>query len=234
PICFGQRVTNEALLAGMGVQLKVAGQQFEIPLDGRTVGWLVPKVALVGSEAAVDTPLRNDFRLELLRMTAVARVMAKDDPGGTQHATGRLGAFMGALPNGTAAGGAALASYVDPPLPWPSTPDTGPESASRALALARLFHRAHAADWCAVTTSSDLSALQTRTRDASLDAEARAAACSACAEIAVRHLRIGTSTSWDTAREPLCHSLVASPAYVYQAGTPSDDPSLLARAWCGC
>jgi hypothetical protein len=233
--CFGQRVTNEAILAGMGIQLRVAGQQFEIPLDGRTVGWLVPKVALAGSEAAVDTPLRNGFRLELLRMTAVARVMAKDDPEGTQLATGRLGSFLGALPNGHYPGDSvALASYVDPPLPWPSTPDASPESASRALALARLFHRSHAADWCAATTSAELSSLQARASDASLDASTRAAACSACTEIAVRHLRIGTPAGWDTAREPLCHSLVVNPAYVYRAGAPSDDPSALARAWCGC
>ena len=235
PGCFGQRVTNEAVLAGMGIQLNLAGQQFEIPLDGRTVGWLVPKVALAGSEAAVDTPLRNSFRLELLRMSAVARVMAKDEPGGTQLATGRLGTFLGALPNGRYTGSAsALASYVDPSLPWPSTPDGGPESASRALALARLFHRAHAADWCALTTAADLSALQTRARDASLDPLTHVAACAACAEIAVRHLRVGSPASWDSAREPLCGWLATSPAYVYQAGAPSDDPSMLAKSWCGC
>ena len=33
------------------------------------------------------------------------------------------------------------------------------------------------------------------------------AACGACAEIAKRHLRVGTMASWDTAQEPLCHFL---------------------------
>ncbi len=67
--------------------------------------------------------------------------------------------------------------------------------------------------------------------DGSLDADGRAAACEACAEIAVRHLRVGAgATSYDTSREPLCHYLATNPAYVYQPDAGGD----LARAWCGC
>lgn len=234
--CFGQRATNRAVLEGMGLQFKVAGQQVELPLDGKTVGLLVPTVAQSNGQVAVDSKLKARFRLELMRMVAVAQIVEKDDPTGTSLATGRLGDFLGAKPNGASmeSAGAALASYLEPPLPWPEPQGSDPVATVRAEALARTFHRAHVDDWCRVTTAADLDTLKTRAQDGTLDPEAHQASCDVCAELAVRHLRVGDAQSWDTSREPVCHYLAGSPAYVYQVGTAAQPAEMLARAWCGC
>lgn len=237
PGCFGQRATNAAVLAGMGIQMKLVGQQIELPLDGQTVSWMVPKVAETTGGAAVESSLKHRFRLELMRMVSVARIVARDAPHGTELATGRLGSFLGSEPNGAHLkdpGNTQLASYLEPPLPWPKPVAGTATELVRAQALARTFHRAHAADWCSEITTAELDELKARASDTALDAATREAACSVCSELSVRHLRVGDSTSWDATREPLCHSLVASPAYVYQAGSAVDSPAALARAWCGC
>ncbi|MFZ5471980.1 MAG: hypothetical protein ACOZIN_21335, partial [Myxococcota bacterium] len=149
--CFGQRATNKALLAGMAVQLKVAGQQVMLELSSKTIGWMVPKVARSTGEVPVPAKLRNQFRFELQRVVSMTRLYAKQNPGGTEMAEGRMGDFLGAKPNGQHNG---LASYVDPSLPWPATTDSAPQARERAEHLARLFHRGHAADWCKETTAA--------------------------------------------------------------------------------
>jgi hypothetical protein len=58
------------------------------------------------------------------------------------------------------------------------------------------------------------------------------AACTACTELAVRHLRVGTSGAWDTAQEPLCGYLAASPAYVYFQAAGMTDPRTTASRYC--
>jgi hypothetical protein len=166
------------------------------------------------------------------RVVSLTRLMAKEHPEGTELADGRFGEFLGARPNGAYASGDALASYVDPSLPWPATPDAAPQAGERAMALARVFHRGHAADWCRTTAVDGLAALRARASDVTLDAETRAAACEVCSELAVRHLRVGTSAaSYDTSSEPVCHYLSGGP-YLYQPGPGT--PEGLARGWCGC
>lgn len=214
--CFGQRATNAAIVRGMAIHLKLALlAQTDIPLDARFSSWMIPQVARATGKVPVAKKTKNDFRMSLMRVTTRARLVAKDDPNGTTLAQGGMGDFMGILPNGQYTNDA---TYEDPPLPW------RPNGSAREATLARAFHEAHAADWCAATGDAALSALKAHAADATLDAAGRTAACDACAELAKRHLRIGTSTSWDTTREPLCHYLSgASPAYVY-----GSDP----RAWC--
>ncbi len=232
PECFGQRVTNQALKAAAAVQFRLVGQQVTLDLDSRVVGWIVPTVARETGEVPVPPQLRNEFRLGLQRIVSLTRLMAKERPQGTELAEGRFGAFLGARPNGEYAGNGALASYIDPPLPWPATVDTAPAARERAQALARVFHQGHAADWCRGFAVEGLEALRARASNGSLDAETRAAACESCSEFAVRHLRVGTGpASYDTASEPLCHYLSSGP-YLYQPGpgTPED----LVRTWCGC
>ncbi|MGZ3459874.1 MAG: hypothetical protein ACXU86_15370 [Archangium sp.] len=125
-----------------------------------------------------------------------------------------------------------LASYVDPMLPWPSTPDAVPAAGDWALALARVFHQGHAGDWCRSATADGLEALRARASDVTLDDATQAAACEACSEFAFRHLCVGTGpASYDTSAEPLCHYLSGGP-YLYQPGPGT--PDVLARAWCGC
>lgn len=232
PECFGQRVTNQALKAAAAVQFRLVGKQVTLELDSRVVGWIVPTVARETGEVPVPAKLKNEFRLGLQRIVSLTRLMAKERPHGTELAEGRLGAFLGARPNGEYTGSGVLASYVDPPLPWPGTVDASPVAKERAQALARVFHQGHAADWCRAFALEGLEALRARASNGALDAETRAAACESCSEFAVRHLRVGTGpASYDTASEPLCHYLSTGP-YVYQPGPGT--PEALARAWCGC
>jgi hypothetical protein len=230
--CFGQRATNRAMQEAAAVQFRFLGQQVSLGLDSRVVGWMVPTVARETGEVPVPPRLKHEFRLGLQRIVSLTRLMAKERPEGTELADGRFGDFLGAKPNGEYAG--ALASYVDPLLPWPATPDAvaAPLAGERAMALARVFHRGHAADWCKTATTDGLSALKSRASDVTLDEPTRAAACEVCSEFAVRHLRVGTGKdSYDTSAEPVCHYLSAGP-YLYQPGPGT--PEALARTWCGC
>jgi len=216
----------------MGHGLAPVMWQVSLGLDSRVVGWMVPTVARETGEVPVPPKLKNEFRLGLQRIVSLTRLMAKERPEGTELADGRFGDFLGAKPNGEYVG--ALASYVDPLLPWPATPDAvaAPLAGERAMALARVFHRGHAADWCRTATTDGLSALKSRASDVTLDEPTRAAACEVCSEFAVRHLRVGTSAaSYDTSAEPVCHYLSAGP-YLYQPGPGT--PEALARTWCGC
>jgi hypothetical protein len=232
PECFGQRATNRSMLEAAAVQFRVLGRQVTLGLDSRVVGQMVPTVARQTGEVPVPPKLKNEFRLEMQRIVSLTRLMAKERPGGTELADGRLGTFLGAKPNGEFAVIGVRASYIDPALPWPATPDAAPEAAERARALARVFHQAHAGDWCRAFAVEGLEALRARASDGALDTETRAAACEACSEFALRHLRVGTGPeSYDTAAEPLCHYLSAGP-YVYQPGP--GEPEALAHAWCGC
>ncbi len=230
--CFGQRATNAAMLAAEGIQLKLAGQQLNLTLDARLVGWLLPKVTRNQAQVAVSPGLRNRFRFDLQRVVSLTRLVAAANPEGTELARGGLGDFLGVKPNGQYL--QSPVSYAEPSLPWPNTPDATQPAKDRAAALARLFHRAHAADWCDQTDAAALASLKAHAQDGALDAQAKEAACSACAELSSRHVRVGASAaSYDTAREPLCHYLASAPAYVYQADS-GGDALALARTWCGC
>lgn len=231
--CFGQRATNEAMLAAAAVNLKVAGQQTQIALDARTIGWMLPRVATSQGDVPVSATTKNNFRLQMQRVVSLTRIWAKKDPNGTQVADGVLGSFLGVQPNGAYVSKSPLASYLEPALPWPGN-GMGTEL-PRAQALGRLFHRAHATDWCGAMDANALQALKAHVSAVAGDAEAKAAACEVCAEFTARHLRVGTDpTSYDTTREPLCSYLTASPAYVYQPGSASEEPLALATAYCGC
>lgn len=220
--CFGQRATNEAVAAGAAVNLKIAGLQSSIPIDARFVSFFLPKVARASGKVPVTPRVRNEFRFELQRVVTIARLRAKDDPQGTSLATGDWSTFMGVKPNG---GYTGIASYIDAPWPW----DPANE---RTQHLQRTFHRAHAKELCEQTTAATLDALKARAADASLPPDARAAACQACVELTVRHLRLGTAASWDTSREPLCHYLGASPAYVYASFAGVTEPTPAATRHC--
>ena len=230
PECFGQRATNRAMLKGAAVQFKVLGQQVDFELDARVVGWMVPKVARSTGAVPVAPRLRHAFRLGLQRVVSVARVLAKERPEGTELAEGRLGTFLGAQPNGAYA--ATAPGYVDPPLPWRASGDVTGEAGARARALTRLFHRAHATDWCQATDAGALEALRVRAAGLGAGDAARPAARGACVELAERHLRVGTGPgAYDAAREPVCHYLAGGP-YLYASGAGGTVD--VARAWCGC
>ena len=229
--CVGQRVTNRAMLEAAGIELRVAGVQFDVPLDARVASLALPVVATSQGEVALTGATRARFRIDLMRAASMARVLSAQNPNGTEAAEGGLGTFMGARPNAFYASRGGHVSYEDPSLPWPATVDLSRVARDRALALARVFHRAHAADWCARTTQASLDALRAHAIDATLDAPSHAAACGACVEMAQRHARVGTSRSWDRSQEPLCRRLAPDAPVVYGHGTTSSDA---AHDFCGC
>jgi hypothetical protein len=220
--CFGQRATNKALSLGAAVNLKIAGLQTSIPLDARFVSFLLPKVARSQGKVPVTPKVRNEFRFDLQRVVTMARLRAKDDPDGTSLAEGQWANFMGVKPNG---GYQGIADYIDAPWPWDP-------ASERTQHVRRLFHRAHAAEWCDAVTPAALEGLRARAQDQALDVETRVAACTACSELAVRHLRVGTASAWDTTQEPLCHYLATSPTYVYHQVTGVTSPATTASRWC--
>lgn len=133
--------------------------------------------------------------------------------------------FLGVPRNSAhaAAPGARPAAYADPPLPWgdPAMPaalaDDSPEQV-----LASTFHRAHAPLWCARTDDAELTALETRARNAA--PAAKPELCKACVEVVSRHVR-------PAADEPsLCQVLQPGSAVVPTLG----DPSGVAEDVCGC
>lgn len=221
--CFGQRATNAALAAGAAVNMKIAGLQSTIPIDARFVSFMLPKVARAQGKVAVEPKTRNEFRFELQRVVTVARLRAKDDPDGTSLASGGWGTFMGVKPNDAYDTG--VAAYLDAPLPWDGQVD-------RTRYLRRTFHAAHAAELCSEVTQTTLDALRARALDTTAPVEDRAAACTACSELAVRHLRVGTQGNYDTAQEPLCSFLASNPMYVYARSNGVTDAATTASRWC--
>lgn len=225
--CFAQRATNEAMVQGMAIDLKTVGVQTTIPLDARFTSWLVPKVARVGGQTPVDRKLRNEFRFSLQRVVTMAKLKAKESPTGIELASGGLGDFLGAKPNGQYL---QASPFEEPTLPWPGLADAA--STGRAAALARVFHQAHAADWC---ENDDLTAIKAHARDKSLDIDGKITACAACVEMAQRHLRVGAPAQYDVSREPLCSFVSANPSpSAYQAGASTATTKALATTWCGC
>ncbi len=229
--CVGQRVTNRAMLEAAGIELRVAGVQFSVPLDARVASLALPVVATSQGEVALTGGTRARFRIDMMRAASMARVLSAQNPDGTEAAEGGLGTFMGTQPNAAYAGRGGHVSYEDPSLPWPATTDANAVAQDRALALARVFHRAHAADWCAKTTQASLDAMRAHARDVTLDAPSRAAACGACVEMVQRHVRVGSARGWDRTEEALCRELVPGAPVVYGAGKTASDA---AHDFCGC
>lgn len=221
--CFGQRATNQAIALGGAINFKLAGAQNSIALDARFVSTMLPKVARGSGKVEVGPKIRNEFRFELQRAVTVARLRSKDDPHGTTLATGGWGTFMGVKPNGQYSG---IASYIDAAWPW----DAGND---RTQYVRRTFNRAHATEFCESTTVAEIDGLRTRAQDLGLGVEERVAACEACTELSVRHLRIGTGQgSYDTTQEPLCEYLATNPARVYHQVSGVTDPLGTARRYC--
>ncbi|MBS1153523.1 MAG: hypothetical protein H6Q89_5221, partial [Myxococcaceae bacterium] len=174
-------------------------------------------------------------RFSMMEAMTRLRLLAKTSPDGTEAANGAMGPLVGVSPNTVFLSRQPLASYLEPALPWPGAASRPVEEKSRAEALAGLFHRAHAADWCTQTDAAALEALKLHAVDATLDAEGKIAACGACVEISARHLRLGASAAaYDLTREPLCQLLDASAAVVYQVPVTAGDVTAAAKAYCGC
>ena len=247
--CFGQRATNAAIAAGIGLDFKdTTGQQHRIELDSLQAAQLVPLAsAFIGGDFSIANPaVVAQYAFDLSAIVTRSRLRAAVDATGTDLARGGLGTLLGVAAN-SAFVQQPLAPYVDPPLPWPDPGTPANDAPARALALARTFHRAHAIDWCnrfhdGSPDFLDVDALRSKVETLrglpSASTKELEAACAVCGEFAARHLRVGTSEAdHDTTREPLCKFLIdppASPQFVYQQGNPGDDLVKLAKAYCGC
>lgn len=242
PGCFGQRATNLALVRGMGLDVTTPnGTPLRLELDSQVATQLVPQLsAQAGGNPTAS--LTAQYQIDVASIVSIAKLTALADPTGTALASGVLPPLIGVPANGTMVK-TPLAAYVDPPLPWPGA--AAGSDGERASALARTFHRAHAIDWCNRFHAGDPASLDVvalRDRVAALKAGGATmpvveAACAACEEFAARHLRVGTSGDYDTAREPLCHFLADDPSaaqYVYQEGEPADPLASLVTSYCGC
>lgn len=193
------------------------------------------------SESAEMVSMSARWQVESMRVASTLAHAALDDPDGTSSAESPP-PFLGVARNAEHRA-TPPASYADPELPWLSFPHLPPttDDDRRAEVLARTFHRAHAAEWCPRTTEATLDALRANVESAAARGpDAQAAACTACVEIARRHVRLGCDPDspdctggYDTAAEPFCHIFqpaAGEPAYIYAEGAT---PTLAAEAWCG-
>jgi hypothetical protein len=174
-------------------------------------------------------------RLDMVRVAVRIGNLTAQDPDGVQLASGGMPPLIGFERNAAYADRQPIASYVDPPLPWPAR--TGGEP--RALALARLFHRAHAADWCEIMSSDYLRGLKYHvTEAASRDPLERATAMEVCTEFVKRHVRGRNDKGAALTDEPLCRLAASAPDSVAvvntmtSVATPTDES--VAQAWCAC
>lgn len=253
--CFGQRVTNRAINQGMGIDFYIPNaSQWQLSKDfadfvhatvvpdGNGAQWHVP-LTILASRMIPDqlqvnnNPVVDNLQWDLVHSIVFGDLAARAAPDGTTLAEGALGPLLDMTKNGDYVSNNPVAAYVDPALPWPDTKDgVTPDAATRAQALAGTFHRAHAADWCNDVTPAMLSNLQKHVQSAA-DATELGAACDVCAEIAVRHLRLGTSAmDYDKSQEPLCTYLASPgpPSYSYYRPPFAMDALSAARAFCGC
>ncbi|MDP1823620.1 MAG: hypothetical protein Q8L48_10270 [Archangium sp.] len=243
--CFGQRVTNRALRRGAGVDLTSpdGATSVFLPLDPLLVGGLVVLGGEVVGAGFGPLPTSQElvtrslqFRFSMMRIAMQLEYEARRDPDGTSLANGALFPLMGVEGNRAYAFGNPRAPTIDPSLPW--KPGTGDLRQSWRDGLARVFHQAHALDWCAAFSAGgaeDLEALKRSVQAA--PTSSKATACEVCVEFSSRHLRQGRSVSdYDQTREPLCgffDSPLAPVQFIYQDRPPTDSRAA-AQAWCGC
>jgi hypothetical protein len=132
---------------------------------------------------------------------------AKERPRETDMASGKsLGTFLGADVNSKAADKLAPFWDLDSHL---SKLDSEADELDPQAAIPRLFHRAHALEWCGKLTKDELYALRARalTKAAQAPAEAKTSAeAQLCTEIVRRHLNVyvdnAASATPDTCSAP--------------------------------
>jgi WD40 repeat protein len=243
--CFAQRVTNGAMREGMGIDMTTpGGLPVRIELDSAQAMALVPaaSAAIGGSLQNVNPIINAQYDFDVARMVTRARLQASLHPDATNLASGGLPPLLGIEKN-SAFVRQPLATYVDPPLPWPGSSSVANDAATRSLALARTFHAAHATDWCnrfGTGAPDDLEGLRAHVhvlQAAGIGGEDLKAACRACTTFVARGLRVGTGENdYDQTREPLCRFIADDPdavQYVYQEGQAGEAIELLAGRFCG-
>lgn len=233
--CLEHRVTNQSFFTGWGVGASEDPFGKEALADTLLVT-LLEVLTPDLSSVYTDTELRG-FLDELGTMRLHAFNRAQDDPLGTDLANldeEPMTTLLGVERNRAYDHAPQLATYQDPPLPWPATSDATAEEAERADLLARTFHKAHAEELCDATSADTLTAAVDHVPE---DGDQRHAACRACAELISRHLRVGwDETAYDDRAEPRCEVLGGAPPPLVYQPIQGDvtDPVDLAWDHCGC
>jgi len=227
--CFGQRATNEAMERGLGLHF--------IDLFGNPQNWELSHAAsvvfqLMGSDGERTELSELDQRasaFQLVKMGTHARLRSADCPYCTDVADQAFDmTFMGVKRNREYANRAIPASWTDPALPWPKTGQGGDiDEAKRSYLLARTFHRAHADDWCRITSSDELDAIRARVHNPTHDADGRIASCEYCKEFVTRHVRLAKSNE-----DPICAYASSSSAFLDLPDTYGSDIADATKLWC--
>jgi hypothetical protein len=253
--CFSQRATNVSMRDGMGLDFTLP-LGAKVHLDFQTMSllkdvgtYLVPELSLAASVVTVG--LSDAYFLELNRLYMNASISAQDIPDGTETAND-MGGFLGVGENAsfssTPPAKFADARFADssgsPLRALPAQPSQRlDEEATSTRLVARVFNKAHVADWCA-DDETNLAALQARVEQSSAPGVPlieRQGACGVCVEFASRHVQLLDASSPIAS---VCQLARAqgdpSPAGVVESNDTvgladvMDRLKITARRTCGC
>lgn len=239
--CFGQRVTNEALLRGAALDFTYAGLHVHFPLLA-FAGSLVPiggdiyGFGLDPEQNFAPASSTFQYNLDVLEITAKLAFYAEFFPEDTDMASGGLPTLLGMKPNSEYAAKNPLSGYVDPALPW------SPDGDQKSAALSRAFRRAHAKEWCE-TVKSDHPDFDPKFLIDAVGAATRGSpehddACTTCVTFLQPQVRFGNGPAdYDLGLEPLCHYLAPTTTefrYAVPERTDLERHLAATRAACGC
>jgi hypothetical protein len=191
-------------------------------------------------EGVVSIPeeMKSRFRRDLAALADHMLTRMKDAPDATDVASAPP-SMIGVAHNGDAsfAHSDIPADYLDQAGEY--TPDfhlptdlEGDAEASKQAAVARLYSQAFATEWCQSVEELELDILRYNAETHATDV-----ACEVCAEIASRHIRLGTDESnYDNYNIPVCDLLSVGADFVYLDVEPVDSLGWLdvGEIWCGC
>lgn len=235
--CFSQRATNLAIWEGFGVNIVLRVYGIGVPVRlGLTnpivtsliAGVITPKTLSSTAKSALLAELRTD----MMRLGAFVELRKKVAPTGVDLASFGLspdGIFMLTGRNGLLTQDPP-APYADPSLPWPQSgsgvnPSHLQDPDIHGRYIARVFNKAHVADWC-IDNEADPGSLRARVLAATPDETP--AACGACVEFTERHIRLGSMSS-------ICEAATASSLpYSFVDSSGATDVKTAAARFCGC
>jgi hypothetical protein len=238
--CLGQRATNASVRSGMALDFKTLG--ISVPLDdlfAMGTGKLIAR----NQGIPLSDDLNDAWILAANNIFALASFDASVDPFGTNVAN-EPEPLLGIGAN-SVYDRFPPARYADPPmqqiaaLPLQALePQDIPNLDEEALAArvkARLFNRAHIADWCD-NPETELAVLQFRVSAAN-SLTARQTACGICTEFASRHARLRVN---NVVSQSTCELVTGSSGGIDESaesagqGSATDRLKRVASSACGC
>lgn len=233
--CSSQRATNLAIWEGFGVNVVLRDPYLGIGVPVRLgvanpivasliTGVVSPKTLSSTAKSALFAELRTD----ITRLGAFVELRKKAAPTDVDLAN------LGLSPDGffmlTGRNGLLTQNQDDPPAPYAdpgreANPSHLQDPDTHARYIARVFHKAHVADWC-IDDEADPGALRARVQSATPDETT--AAYEACVEFTERHVRLGSMPS-------ICEAATASSLpYSFEDTTGATNVKTAAMRFCGC